>query len=103
MSLFLFEDEPWALFLPLPDPSPSLLWSGGKPGHGGQCTRSPTPTLHLLPGSTPSFAGRGRAGDRPVGPEGAQEHPPALSIWEGTGHGLWEANKQPLVLSLGQM
>lgn len=47
MSLFLFEDEPWALFLPWPDLSPSLLWAGGKPGHGGQGTRSPTPALHL--------------------------------------------------------
>lgn len=46
MSLFLFEDEPRALFLPWPDLSPSLLWSGGKPGHRGQGTRSRTPVLH---------------------------------------------------------
>lgn len=32
MSLFLSEDEPWALLLPWPDLSYSLLWYGGKPG-----------------------------------------------------------------------
>ena len=47
MSLFLFEDEPRALFLPWPDLCPSLLWSEVKPGHKGQGTRSPAATLHL--------------------------------------------------------
>lgn len=47
MSLFLFKDEPWALLLPWPDLSYSLLWYGGKPGCGGQGACSPTRVLHL--------------------------------------------------------
>lgn len=90
MSLFLFEDEPWALLLPWPDLSYSLLWYGGKPGCGGQGTRSPTPVLHLLhcPASFPVLVAEAGPRDQPIGKEVAQGHLCALSRWESTSHWL---------------
>lgn len=85
MSLFLFEDEPWALLLPWPDLSYSLLWYGGELGCRGQGTRSPTPVLHLLqcPASFPVLLAEAGLRHQPIAIEGAQDQLCVLSKWEG--------------------
>lgn len=90
MSLFLFEDEPWALLLPWPDLSYSLLWYGGEPGCGGQGSSSPTPVLHLLhcPASFPALLAEAGLRHQPIAIEGGQDPLCALSKWEGTAHWL---------------
>lgn len=105
MSLFLFEDEPWALLLPWPDLSYSLLWYGGKPGCGRQGTRSPTPVLHLphCQASFPALLAEAGLRNQPTGIEGAQDPLRALSKGEGPSQWLWEASKQLLLVSMGRM